>query len=205
MILYLTVIFIAMLIVSLFNILFGLSLLQCEAWFVVVAVVCGVAFQFVVDGLFATLVHLFPKKWFSYDKKIFAVTKAERKFLNLFNVKKWKNLVWELGGLGGFKKSKIENPKDIGYVETFLMECNKGVVTHYIGMFAGYLLILIFPIRFALTVCLPIAFVNMVLNIMPIMVLRYNVPKLQVLHEALLKERFSKTLSSAKVEEHEIK
>ena len=72
MILYLTVISIAMMVVSLFNILFGLSLLQCKAWFVVVAVVCGVAFQFLVDGLFATLVHLLPKKWFSYDKKIFS-------------------------------------------------------------------------------------------------------------------------------------
>lgn len=200
MILYLTVIFVTMLILCVFNILFGLSFLQCEAWFVVIAVICGVAFQFLVDGLFAAIVHFLPKKWFSHDKKIFAVTKTERKFLNFLKVKKWKNLVWELGGLGGFKKSKIENPTDIDYVETYLMECNKGVVTHYIGMFAGYLLILILPIRFALTICLPIAFVNMVLNILPILVLRYNVPKLLALHTALSKKMLTDDALSDKAD-----
>ena len=200
MILYLTVIFVAMLILCVFNILFGLPLLQCEAWSVVVIVVCGVIFQFLIDGLFATFVHLLPKNWFAYDKKIFASSRIEKKFLNFFKVKKWKDLVWELGGLGGFKKSKIENPTDIDYVATYLMECNKGVVTHYIGMFAGYLLILLLPSRFALTVCLPIAFVNMVLNILPILVLRYNVPKLQALHSVLLKKVQNNDCVSDKVD-----
>ena len=204
MILYLSVIFVAMIILCVFNILFGLPFLQSEAWFVVVAVVCGVVFQFVIDGLFATIVHFLPKKWFSHEKKFFAVSQRERKFLNFCKVKKWKNLVWELGGLGGFRKNKIENPKDEKYVETFLMECNKGVITHLIDLFVGYLVILVFPLRFALTICLPIAFVNMVLNILPIMVLRYNTPKLLALHTALSKEKLTNVGSSDKVEDGQI-
>ncbi len=185
MILYLSVIIFSMIVVSVFNILFGLQMLDVPWWFVIVCVVLCVIYQFAVDGFFAIVIKKTPDRWYGKDKKIFQVSASEIKFLNFFRVKKWKEKVWELGGLGGFRKNKILEPQNPEYVEKFITETNKGVVIHWIGVFVGYTAIVAFPFRFALTICLPIAFVNMVLNFLPIMVLRYNIPKLLKLQKFL--------------------
>ena len=62
----------------------------------------------------------------------------------------------------------------------FLIECNKGVIVHICDIVFGFLLLAIPPYKWTLCVALPVAIVNAILNILPIMVLRYNVPKLQV-------------------------
>ena len=187
MVLYLSVIFFSMMIVSILNILFCLPQLNVPWWTVFACVSIVVAFQFAVDGICAIIVKVSPESWYNKNKKIFQVSASEIRFLNFLKVKKWKDFVWELGGLGGFRKNKIQEPQNQDYVERFLMESNKGVATHLFGIFAGFAAIWVFPFRFALTVCLPIALVNMVLNIMPIMVLRYNIPKLLALQKFLEK------------------
>jgi hypothetical protein len=48
-------------------------------------------------------------------------------------------------------------------------------------MFAGFALILIYPLKYVLVVSLPIILVNMFLQSLPFMVQRYNLPKLEIL------------------------
>ena len=188
MILYLLIIFFTVVILSLFNIFFGLDILQCQWWVIPIACLVGVVYEIAVDGLFAIIINKLPNKWFGPDKKCFEVSKRERKFLEKIKVKSWKEKICELGFLGGFPKNEIKEPNNPEYIERFLIEINKGIVTHWIGVFVGFTLILCYPLRFALPICLPIAIVNVFLNILPIMALRYNYPKLMVIRKKLLRD-----------------
>lgn len=179
--LYLSVIFMAMVIVSVFNIVFETA----SVWFIILAVVATTVFQFAIDGLFAFIINKFPDKWFNENKKCFIVSKRTQKFYEKLQIKKWKDDIWELGGLGGFRKNKLQSTNDPEYFKQFIIECNKGVVTHRIGYLVGFLGIFLFPLKYAMIIGVPIACVNLVLNILPTMVLRYNTPKLMTVYKRL--------------------
>ena len=185
MILYLTIILIANILISAFNIIFGTA----EAWWIIVMTVSSTVFQFAIDGLFAIIVNKLPNKWFAVDKKCFQVTKRSQQFYEKLKIRKWKDKVWELGGLGGFRKNKINEPDNPEYIERFIVESNKGIVTHRIGYFVGFLCVFIFPLKYAFKIGIPVALVNLFLNILPTMILRYNIPKLMVARKRLLRNQ----------------
>lgn len=185
MVLYLSVIFAANVLISLLNILFGTVTFGYSAWFVILATLATTVFQFAIDGLFAIIVNKMPNKWFAMNKKCFQVSKKSQKFYEKLGVRKWKDKVWELGGLGGFRKNKINEPNNPEYIERFIVESNKGIVTHRIGYFVGFLGVFLIPLKYALVIGVPVACVNLFLNVLPTMVLRYNVPKLMVAHKRL--------------------
>ena len=174
MILYLSIIFMAMVLVCVLNIF----IVGGAAWLILLLVVGCTSFEFAVDGLFAFLVEKLPDKWFRIDKKIFQVSKRERKVYEKLKIRGWKDKIWELGGLGGFRKNKISNPSSSKYIESFIIHSNKGFVNHLIGCFVGFLCLLLVPMKYCLTIALPVACVNLLLNLLPIMVLRYNTSKL---------------------------
>jgi len=180
MFLYMLIIIATMIILSIVNICMGSVVWGLSPWLVFIPITICVLFEFAIDGLFAFITSKYPKRWFRKDKKVFQVGGFERKFLNLIKVKKWKDQVWELGGLGGFKKDKIYNVNDVNYIERFILESNIGVIVHYNGVVFGLLVIFLVPFRFLFTISLPIACVNILLNLMSIAVLRYNIPKLLV-------------------------
>lgn len=183
-----SVISIAMVIICSLDIIIASPLMGVSPWFFVFAVTVSVIYQFAIDGLFAFLVNIMPNKWFE-NKKFFEVSKKEQRFYEKLGIRSWKDKVWELGGLGGFSKSKIVDPNDPEYSRRFLVESYKGEVDHIIGMFVGFTVIFIFPLKFAWIVGVPVAIVNLVLNYMPIMILRYNTPKLKVLHKRALRNQ----------------
>ena len=189
MLLYLLIIFISAIIISVFNILFGLSLLNCSWWVVIVICVGGIVYEFLVDLIVAIIIKKTPNKWYSSDKKIFNVPNWYKHFAESLKVKKWKDKILELGSYGGFSKRKIENPKELDYVNTFLTEINKVIITHYVILPVGFTLLFVLPARFILTVLLPIALVNAFLNVLPIIVLKYNYPKLKTLKEFLTRQK----------------
>ena len=79
-----------------------------------------------------------------------------------------------------------------------MFESGKGVVVHIGGMILGFLVIFIFPLKYALVIGLPIAIVNVFLNILSTMVLRYNTPKLLVAFE---RAKRTQALAQKKAEE----
>ena len=153
----------------------------------IIAISVSILVEVAIDGFFALITKLFPEKWVDVDNKFFKVSKGEQKFCEFFGVKKWKDKYWDLGGIGGFSKKKMLDPNSPEYIRQFIIESNKGVVDHLIGMFAGFAVIFIYPLKFAFVVGIPVAIVNFVLNLMPMMILRYNTPKLQVLYKRLLR------------------
>ena len=183
MILYLSIIGIAWVIISVLNIVLGSYTFDHYALWIILATFVSIIFQIAIDGTFAIVVHSLPDKWFGTDKKFFNVSRNERKFYDRLKIKSWKDKVWELGALGGFRKNKIAEPDSSDYFLKFIYESNKGVVMHIIGIFVGFLVIFILPFKYALRIGFPVACVNLLLNIMPTMILRYNIPKLQVGYE----------------------
>ena len=173
--LYLSVIGIAMLLISIFNILFAFA-----AWYyVITAVVWCVALQFALDGGIALLINKLPNQWFGVENRLYRVSDAEKKLYKRLKVRLWKDKVWELGGLGGFSKKTLLEPENPLYIERFIIECNKGVLTHRLSYPIGFLAMLTLPNICAYTIAIPVATVNLFLNILPTLALRYNTPMLQ--------------------------
>ena len=173
--LYLTTIGIAMAVVAAVNMIF-----KPESWlYIVISVFWCTALQFALDGLIAILIRITPDRYYGTENKHFEVSPFSKKLGKLLHVRKWKDKVWELGGMGGFSKRSLVDPNDPEYIEKFIIECNKGVVTHRLSYPIGFLAMLTLEGEWAFTVALPIAAVNLYLSILPTLVLRYNTPALK--------------------------
>lgn len=181
---YLSIIGIAMLIIAAINTVLGIAL-----WYAaLISVLWCTALQFALDGSLAFLINKLPDKWFGVDNRLYRVSQRECELYKKFRVRQWKDKVWELGGLGGFSKKSVKEPGSAAYIEKFIIECNKGVLTHRLSYPAGFLAMLTLPGICSLTIALPVALVNLYLNVLPTIVLRYNTPKLQIMLQRLQKE-----------------
>lgn len=174
---YLTVIGTAMLVTAATNIAF-----RTAAWYgVLLLVIICTALQFALDGIIAIIINHLPDSLFAADNSLYTVSDREKALYKKLKVRKWKDKVWELGGLGGFSKKNLAAPNSPEYIEKFIVECNKGVLTHRLSYPIGYLPMLFIPGVCAFSIALPVATVNLFLNILPTIILRYNTPKLQTL------------------------
>ena len=179
--LYLSVIGVAMAIISAINIIFNTA-----TWFnVIIAVVLCTVAQFALDGLIAIIINKMPDRWFAVNNPLYNVSETEKNLYKKLKVRNWKDKVWELGGLGGFSKKNLATPNSPEYVEKFIVECNKGVLTHRLSYPIGFLPMVFIPNVCALTIALPVAVVNLFLNILPTLALRYNTPKLHAMLKRL--------------------
>ncbi len=186
--LYLSTIGIAMAIIALVNIALGTA----SWYYVLIAVIWCTALQFALDGLIAIIINKMPNRFFGVDNKYYNVSQREKSFYKRLGVRRWKDKVWELGWIGGFSKKSLLEPKNPEYIERFIIESNKGVLTHRLGYFAGFFAMLTMFNICSLTIALPVAVVNLFLNILPTIVLRHNTPQLKSL---LLRLRRSKEIS----------
>ena len=174
---YLSIIGVAMAIISAVNIALG-----TESWYyIIIATVWCTALQFAFDGGLAIIINKMPDRWFAIDNPLYHVSEWERNLYKKLKVRRWKDKVWELGGLGGFSKKVLASPDDPAYIEKFIIECNKGVLTHRLSYPAGFLAILTLSGTPRVRIAVPVALVNLYLNILPTLALRYNTPKLKAM------------------------
>ena len=141
----------------------------------------GVIAVIAIDGFLAFIARRLPERWFSPDVALFNVTKRERLIYRRLKINRWKSLVPELGCFTGFHKDKVREPSSAEYIARFITESNYGVLGHILGAVLGFAIIFI-P-KLPLSVSLPIAEVNFILNILPTMILRFNTPPLKRLYE----------------------
>lgn len=182
---YLSIIGVTMLIVSALNIAFDVA----SWYYVVLAVVWCVVAQFAVDGLIAIIIKLTPDRWYGVDNPRYNVSERETELYKKLNVRRWKDKVWELGGVGGFSKKALLEPDSPEYIEKFIIECNKGVLTHRLAYPVGVIVMLSLFNVCSFTIALPCAIVNLFLNVLPTIVLRYNTPKLKTLLKRLKRKQ----------------
>lgn len=179
---YLSIILIASAIIGVINGIFLLPTFGGSVWNIVFCVAVSVVAAIAVDSVFAAVIRwILPAKWFSVDKKRFAAGKKECRFYEKLGIKKWKEKVIELGVFTGFRKNRIADPTDNAYISRYILEANYGEAVHLACVFCGFLVCFIFPEHFY-SVGLPVGFVNMVLNALPFMILRYNLPRLHTLY-----------------------
>lgn len=191
MILYIIIILICMFLIILANSIFGSICMLEHGLLGLSLIVCfGVAIEFIIDLIISALVYVFPIKCYKPFQKTY---KWEKKFYDKLKIKSWKEKIpVGKGPLGlGINKNSLENTNDLSYLQKFIDECVRAEVMHFVSMFVGFVIIIILPLKFALIISLPIAIVNMILQMLPFMVQRYNIPKLQILHRrnTLLQER----------------
>lgn len=182
MILYLSIIFVAMLFIALFNCLF--NSLGHSILFISLLVVLVTLAQILIDVLLATVFRwCIPKRFVSVEKKWFGATKREARFYEKIGIKKWKDKTLELGRFTGFSKSKLGDVNDIKYLERFIVEANYGVLVHLACIIIGFSIVFICPVPYRLKIGLPVWSINLLLNGMSTFILRYNLPKLHVLYK----------------------
>ncbi|MBQ8684551.1 MAG: hypothetical protein IJ514_00050 [Clostridia bacterium] len=186
MILYLAIIAVcSVLIATIASLVFDASffLLFGYTWLAIVVVM-------LLDGLTATVCRLLPAKCADHEKKIFQVSAGEKKFYERLKIRKWKDKVPEIGQFTGFRKNKLEDPKSIAYLDRFLLEACYGEIGHFVSLFAGFLILLMFPItEYWWAISVPVAVINALLNLPSFFILRYNSYKLEILRRSNLKKQ----------------
>lgn len=206
MLMYLSIILVSMIIIISSNNLFNPMVFSFSPLWMIFIVIIGVILEIAIDALFAIIIQSLPDRWFDKDKKIFNVSKKERKFYDKLNIKNWKDNVFEFGAAGKFRKNKIYEPNNPKYLEHFIIDSNKGFIIHCADIVFGFL-ILLFPLpKYWLCVGLPIALVNLFLNLLPVMILRYNIPKLKIaLLRVTKKSELNSNMKDLKAVEESIK
>jgi len=108
MVLYSCLICIAWLIIIAINYFIFVPIFNFGMVYIILSVVLSTMAIIAIDGLTAGIVRLLPKKLFNPFAKRFKVFKWEKSFYQKLGIKKWKDLVPELGHLTGFRKNKIK-------------------------------------------------------------------------------------------------
>lgn len=183
MVLYVSIILISMVAIGTVDYFLFSQALCLDLPYIVVAVTFSTLSVIVIDLIFALIVRRFlPSHWFAVDKKRFAATDGELRFYEQIGIKKWKDKVIELGALSGFRKNRIAEPNSAEYIKRYIVEANFGIVVHIACILFGFLVIFIYPLKFWYCFGFPVAIVNAALNLLPLFILRYNLPKLHRLY-----------------------
>lgn len=175
LIVYPVIIVTCMAIIITFTVIFGCGSVGYSPLYAVLAVIIGTIFEIIIDAIIATIVVLLPKRWFDSTKGWYKVSRKEMLFYKKLGINKWKD--WVFAEIG-FNKKQVLAPSDKDYVDTFLTETCIAECMHVISVFAGFLLLFIFPAPYILSFPLPIACVNAFLQIPPVLIQRYNRPRL---------------------------
>ncbi len=142
-----------------------------------------------IDGITAAICRALPAKVANPNKKIFHVSQKEKRFYEKLKIRKWKDNVPEIGQFTGFRKNKLNDPKNVEYLDRFLLESAYGEIGHLVSCFTSFLILLLFPAhRLWFAVAVPVAFVSALMNIPSFMILRYNSYKLRVFRDSMAKK-----------------
>lgn len=179
---YLAVILLSMAVIATVNIALGAA-----AWPTVGATVLLTASVIAVDGIFAFLLRRLPAAWFRYDRPLFRVGRRESALYRALGVRRLAAIVPDLGCFTAFPKQHLAEPGSAEYTGRYLLEAAYGIVIHALNIPTGFLILPILP-KYALTVALPVACVNLVLSLLPVLLLRGNFPALCRLHRHNLKK-----------------
>ena len=172
--LYLFIIGVTMAMIAGINIVCGVA----SPLYAIVAVIFCVVLQIALDALAALAIRLTPDRLYPAESPRYRVRGWEKKLYLKLGVRAWKDHIPDLGGIGGFSKKRLQSPDDPAYIEKYVIECHKGVLTHRLCYPLGLLVMLTLPNLCALTIGLPVAVINLILNALPTMALRYNTPML---------------------------
>ena len=173
---YLLLITAAVAVISAVNVALGAAL-----WPTLGAAVLLTVAVIAIDGLFAAAIRRLPARWFRYDRRIFAVGRREAALYRACRVAALDVIVPDLGCFTNFPKKHLLSPGDPAYTGRYLLESAYGIVIHAVNVLDGFLILLLLP-DYTWSVALPVALVNALLCLLPMLLLRSNFPRLVRLH-----------------------
>ena len=163
-----------------------------SSYWIMLAWTAGLAvMEIIISGFTAGMTRLCPEKWFPDSQKFYNVGRKEKNIYEKLKIRLWKDKIPEIGHFTGFRKNKIDDPKSVEYVERFMLESRYGEIGHIISCFTGFLIMIPFPFvpNGWWCIALPVAIVNVLLNLPSVFVLRYNYYKLAILRKSNLKKK----------------
>ena len=177
MILYMTIISISLIVIILLNALLSNLTFWCVFGATMLALVC----VFVIDAIVAAIVHAIPEHKINPFKKCYTINKTEKKLYEKLGVKKWKDIIPESGKyLCHFAKDKVYEPTNNEYVLKFLRETCYAGIMHILSIFLGFIPLVVLPQK--LNIVLPVCAINAFLQLLPVIVQRYNRDRLYKLY-----------------------
>lgn len=182
--LYILIILIGTIISALLGVFVGVPVVNVSESRVFAIIIISLLVLVLIDAVCALFVrYCLPKKVFNPFLKCYNVAKGERKFYERIGIRKWKDRIPEAGQMfANFSKTEVADMTNNEYVQKFMSETIYAEIMHWLSAIFSFLIIFI-DLRLALTVGLPLVIGNMILNILPVMVQRYNRPKLMVLYQ----------------------
>lgn len=180
MFLFLSIAVIGAIITFILNVWLGTPHFGYSWWLLALMIIASIIAVVLIDAVFAWLPTALPEKCYKSDKGLYGSSKRRMRFYEKLGIKKWKDRIWELGSLNGFSKAAVTEPDNPAYFDRFILESKIGILCHFLGGVFGFCVIFILPIEYALVIGVPVGFVNLVINMMSFMVLKYNLPKLRV-------------------------
>ena len=183
MILYTLFLVVSSIIVLGLNLLFKVA----SPLYIIILFVVGFLLEVIIDALVALIVHKLPSKIANPNLRIYKVYKFERKIYERLGIKKWKSLVPETGGLCNFKKDKIYDPNNSEYLHKFMVETCYAELLHFISAFMSFVVLFLGNGITILTICLPLAIMNFIVQILPALIQRYVRPRINVLYQRRLR------------------
>ena len=203
MYLYFAIIIIASIFTAILGVLIGVNFLGATDGEVLLVILLSLLCLLLIDAVVALIIHKLPKKLMNPYKKIYKVFLWEKKFYHALGIRKWKDKIPETGkALTGFGKSKVESMDDTDYLYTFMIETVYAEVLHFWSAIFGFFIVFISPKLFVV-VGLPLALANVILQIMPVMVQRYNRPKLMLAYERAKKNKQNQSTEKSSQTEKE--
>lgn len=189
--LYIFIILIGCIFSTILAVTVGVRVFSLSDGVILFSILFSLLFLLFVDIIVAVIVRILPKKWVNPFNKIYTVHKWESKLYVKLGVRKWKDLIPESGKtLTGFDKRQVENVKDNTYLFKFMEETVYAEVMHLISAILSFFVVFI-NLKLWLIVGLPLAIVNFILQILPVMVQRYNRPKLMIAYKR--NEKYNQT------------
>ncbi|MBO7310217.1 MAG: hypothetical protein J6U86_02345, partial [Clostridia bacterium] len=142
---------------------------QASALSVLLFLLLAILEAFAVDAIVALVIrYLVPEKHYDPISKRFKVQKFEKKLYSKLGIRKWKDKIPETGGmLVGFQKKKVLDLHDNKYLYKFMQETCYAEAMHEWSVPLGFVVVALCPSPLKVSVALPVALVNAVLQILP--------------------------------------
>jgi hypothetical protein len=127
------------------------------------------------------------------DSRFFKVHKWERHFYQFLGVRRWKEILPDVSAIKNKPKNKIEDTGSPEYIRGYLVESCIGDLVHIFCLVFANVVVFMFPFQYAIYFAIPCLIINVVLNVMPLMALRYNREVLARLYVKLCRTKAAQT------------
>lgn len=160
-----------------------------------VATVLAVGLMFSIDAIVAIAIHEIPKlffkdfmsktKFYNANNFPFKIYKFERNFYEKIGIRRWKDL---LPNKMGMRKDHLEDKNDLNYLNMFIIEGCRAEFMHLLSAIFSIMPIFLIPFKY-FGIIMPVAIVNIILQLLPVIVQRYNRPKIMIVQKRIIRQQ----------------